>query len=75
MLDLKSFAHEDRGSSPGVSGYLVWNRGEWCDPVSSGSASVYPSLNKYLERSLKVNNKSVQKYGMADPQPLMALPG
>ena len=36
-------------SSPDVTDYLVWNKDQWCDSVSS--ARVNPSLNAYLEKS------------------------
>ena len=40
---------EDRGLSPGVADYLVWDGGQWFDCVSS--ARVGPALNGYLEKS------------------------
>ena len=37
------------GSIPGVVSFLVWDAGQWCDPVSL--ARVNPALNGYLEKS------------------------
>ena len=49
MLDYKSFFREDRGSSFGVAGYLVWNTGQGRDYVSSAGAD--PALNKHPKKS------------------------
>ena len=45
-LDLKSFFGEDRGSSPGVAGYLVWNGGQCRGSVIS--TRVDPDVNVCL---------------------------
>ena len=49
MLNLESFVLEDKGSSPGVAGYLVCNGAQWRGSVSL--ARVNPAINRYLEKS------------------------
>ena len=49
ILPLSFLLRENRGTSTGVAGYLVWNRGQWCDSVTS--ARVHPALNGYLGKS------------------------
>ena len=71
-LDSKFFVRLDKGSSLGVSGYMVWDVGQWPDSVSSSRVS--PSLNGYRKKSGKVNRKSVQKHKMSGPQSWIALP-
>ena len=73
-LGLKSCVCKDGFLSPDVAGFLVWNRSQCRDSVSS--ARVDPALNECFEKSGK--GKQVRRAKAKDyvsPIPYIAIPG
>ena len=70
-LKLKSLVFENKGSSPGVTGDLASDEGQWLDSVRS--SSVDPDLHEYQKKRRvgKQDGCVKAKDGSPPPHPLL----